>query len=285
MARPSPQTDRVVALVELLSSHPSETFTLADVTRRLGVNKSTCHSMLTALACAGWLLRDPFRKTYRLGPALVPVGRAAASSLPALDIAHAAMVDVSVATHAHCAALAVAGDAVTVVDSVRDMRASGGALRVGAQLPLRPPFGSAVVAWAGDETVDAWLAQVSGDGRATARAALDATRARGYAIELLTVPEARLRAMVEHVALADLLDVLSRELATRDDVLPVDVDPSARYAVSAVNAPVFDRDGTVTLLLSLTGFARELDGRELLETGRTLKAATDALTAAVKGRP
>ncbi|HEX4778342.1 MAG TPA: helix-turn-helix domain-containing protein [Acidimicrobiia bacterium] len=284
MARPSPQTDRVVALVELLSSHPSETFTLADVTRRLGVNKSTCHSMLTALTGAGWLLRDPFRKAYRLGPALVPVGRAAASSLPALDIAHAAMVDVSVAARAHCAALAVAGETVTVVDSVRDMRASGGALRVGAQLPLRPPFGTAVVAWSGAGIVDAWLAQVPDDRRASARAALDATRARGYAIELSAVPEARLRAMVEHVALADLLDVLSRELAARDDVLPVDVDPSRSYAVSAVNAPVFDRDGAVTLVLSLTGFANDLDGDELLRTGRTLKAATEALTDAIKGR-
>jgi DNA-binding IclR family transcriptional regulator len=135
VARPSPQTDRVVALVELLSSHPSETFTLADVTRRLGVNKSTCHSMLTALTSAGWLLRDPFRKTYRLGPALVSVGRAAASSFPALDLAHAAMIDVSIEARANCAALTVTGDTATVVDSVRDMRASGGALRVGAQIP------------------------------------------------------------------------------------------------------------------------------------------------------
>ena len=68
MARPSPQTNRVVALVEILSARPNEALTLADVTRRLGVNKSTCYSMLQALTEVGWLLRDPFHKTYRLGP-------------------------------------------------------------------------------------------------------------------------------------------------------------------------------------------------------------------------
>ena len=71
MARPSPQTDRVVALVGLLASSPDATITLAEATRRLRVNKSTCHSMLTALTEHAWLLRDPVRKTYRLGPALV----------------------------------------------------------------------------------------------------------------------------------------------------------------------------------------------------------------------
>jgi DNA-binding IclR family transcriptional regulator len=54
MARPSPQTDRVVALVGLLTSSPDATITLADATRRLRVNKSTCHSMLTALTEHAW---------------------------------------------------------------------------------------------------------------------------------------------------------------------------------------------------------------------------------------
>ena len=74
MARPSPQTNRVVALVEILAARPNEALTLAEVTRRLGVNKSTCYSMLQALTEVGWLLRDPFarptgwgRPWWRLG--------------------------------------------------------------------------------------------------------------------------------------------------------------------------------------------------------------------------
>ena len=74
MPRASPQTDRVVAVVELLTAHPGADFTLAELARRLGVSKPTCYPMLAALTRSGWLLRHPTRKTYRLGPALVPAG-------------------------------------------------------------------------------------------------------------------------------------------------------------------------------------------------------------------
>ena len=118
VARPSPQTNRVVALVEILSARPNESLTLAELTRRLGVNKSTCYSMLQALTEVGWLLRDPFHKTYRLGPALVAVGRAASSGFPALDFVRPAMIELSRGVGSHCVALSVAPEHVTVVDQV-----------------------------------------------------------------------------------------------------------------------------------------------------------------------
>jgi DNA-binding IclR family transcriptional regulator len=280
----------VVALVDLLAARPDEAFTLAELTRRLRVNKSTCHSMLTALAHAGWLLRDPYRRTYRLGPALAAVGRAATSGFPALDIAHAAMVDVGLEVGAHCAALAVVGDRLTVLDEVRDLHAVGAGLRVGTSLPLRPPFGTAVIAWSDDATVDAWLAHVSEDARKRYQTTLAATKARGYAVELSTTPEARLRDMVANlragdasVSLPDLVEDLARDLASRDDVLPIELDPSRDYAVSAVNAPVLDRDGRIALVLSLTGFAHPLTGERLVRVGRRLTEATGALSRALRG--
>ena len=91
MARTSPPTERVVATVSLLAARPDEPLSLAELTRRLGVNKSTGHAILTSLAAAGWVLRDPTRKTYRLGPALVALGRQAAASFPALDFARPAL--------------------------------------------------------------------------------------------------------------------------------------------------------------------------------------------------
>jgi DNA-binding IclR family transcriptional regulator len=291
MARPSPQTERIVTLVELLAAHPGEPFTLAEVTRRLGVNKSTCHSMLTALADAGWLLRDPFAKTYRLGPALSGIGRAAAATVPALDIARSAMVEASVEASAHCAALSVAGDHVTVVDQVRDMRATGTGFPIGASLPLHPPFGTAVMAWADAATVDTWLSDVPQRARQRYRHVLDVTRARGYAVELSTTPEgrlrdviARLRASDDAVALPSLLDDLARELVDRDDVLAVDIDADHAYAASAINAPVFDDEDRVTLVLSLTGFARALSGAAVTAVGERLAAATGAVTQALRAR-
>ena len=73
--RPSPQTERVVNLFEHLAGDGSRGMagmTLAQVSRHLSVHKASCHSMLSELLRAGWLLRDPVRKTYHLGPALAP---------------------------------------------------------------------------------------------------------------------------------------------------------------------------------------------------------------------
>jgi DNA-binding IclR family transcriptional regulator len=289
VARPSPQTERVVKVVELLAAHPDEAFSLASVTRRLGVNKSTCHSMLTALAGAGWLVRDPFAKTYRLGPALVAVSRAAGTGFPALDFAHTAMVELSVELHVNCAALAVADNHVTVVDQVHDVRAIGAGLPLGTSLPLRPPFGTVVIAWA-PEMVDGWLANAPDETHDHYRAALDATRGRGFAVEITTTPETRLREMVSRLrerdgsaVLGNLVDELARELTWRDDVLPLQFDTEREYVVSAVNAPVFNHAGQVTLVLSLTGFAAPLSGRQVMSVGRRLVEATKALTAAVSG--
>jgi DNA-binding IclR family transcriptional regulator len=286
VACPSPQTDRVVALVELLAARPGEAFTLAEVTRRLGVNKSTCYSMLTSLTQAGWLLRDPARKTYRLGPALLAVSRAAGETFPALDFAHAAMVDLSLEVRANCAALGVSAEHVAVLDQVRDLRATGPGLRVGASIPLHPPFGTAVIAFSDPDAVDRWLAHVPAETHPRHRAGLDAVRDRGFAVEIATLPEAQLRDVVADLGdtvleLPQLVERLAHELAEREDFLPLELDATREYPVSTINAPVFDHDGRVTLVLSLNGFADRLTGAEVQSIGDRLTSATGELSAAL----
>jgi IclR helix-turn-helix domain len=56
-----------VALIDLMVERPNQNFTLAEISRRLGVHKQTCHSMLRTLTDAGWLVCHPSEKTYRLG--------------------------------------------------------------------------------------------------------------------------------------------------------------------------------------------------------------------------
>jgi DNA-binding IclR family transcriptional regulator len=280
VARPSPQTDRVVALVELLSDHPGEGFTLAEVTRRLGVNKSTCHSILTTLLEAGWLLRDPNRKTYRLGPSLVNVARSAATGFPALQFARPEMVTISRELGAHCVALEVGEDHVTVVDQVRDVRAVGAPLQYG-DIPLRPPFGAAAVAWAGPARAERWLAHAAPDARDGYRRALAAIRRRGFVVE---APNARLHDMVAHLGaaglpLAELVDELAPQLD--EGALPARLEPARRYVVSSVNAPVFDSDGEVVLILAVLGLPGVLTGREVKAVGQRVMTSTTALTAAI----
>ena len=197
MARTSPPTDRVVATISLLAARPDQPLSLAELTRRLGVNKSTGHAILASLVAAGWVLRDPTRKTYRLGPALVALGRSASASFPALDFARPAMGELSREFAATCAALGVGEGEVTVLDQVDDPRAGANAFRVGASFPLRPPLGAAVLAWAPASVRDEWLRQVPADTRAHYAEALVATHDRGFAVEIGSTPVARVRELVD----------------------------------------------------------------------------------------
>jgi DNA-binding IclR family transcriptional regulator len=285
MSRTSPPTDRVVATISLLAAHPDEPMTLAELTRRLGVNKSTCHAILASLGGSGWVLRDPARKTYRLGPALVALGRTAAESFPALDFARPTMAELSVELGAYCAALGVGDGEITVLDQVGDARGNATGFRVGASFPLRPPLGAAVLAWADDTSRDAWLAQLPPDTRGYYRDALAVTHDRGFAVEIWSTPVARVRELVmllgDDGSTGPVLDRLADELAGHEEFLAVTLEPDDEYAVNVVNAPVFDHTGQVTLVLSLTGFGRPLHGHEVLAAGARLVGCTTDLTAAL----
>jgi DNA-binding IclR family transcriptional regulator len=224
VARPSPQTNRAVALVEILAARPNEALSLAEVTRRLGVNKSTCYSMLQALTEVGWLLRDPFNKTYRLGPALVAIGRAAASGFPALDFVRPAMVELSRSEGSHCVALAVAPDHVTVVDQVRDVRAVGAPIGHG-YIPLRPPFGAAVAAWSDPPVAQRWLGLAPAGTAERYAAALEVVRRRGYVVELA---EPSWSPPTQGVSLPDVVEELARLLPP--EILPLELEATRSYA-------------------------------------------------------
>jgi DNA-binding IclR family transcriptional regulator len=277
VARPSPQTNRVVALVEILSARPNESLTLAEVTRRLGVNKSTCYSMLQALTEVGWLLRDPFHKTYRLGPALAAVGRAASSGFPALDFVRPAMIDLSRGVGSHCVALSVATEHVTVVDQVRDVRAVGAPIGHG-YIPLRPPFGAAVAAWSLPEAARRWLSLAPPGTADRYAAALEVVRHRGFVVELA---EPSWTPPTRGTSLPEVVEQLARLLPP--DVLPLEIKAAQPYAVSAINAAVVDPSGAVVLVVSLMGFPGPLTGTEVEAAGRRLQSATSMVTAALAG--
>jgi DNA-binding IclR family transcriptional regulator len=293
MTRPSPQTDRVVALIGLLSAGPDRSLTLAELTRRLGVNKSSCYSMLCALVKAGWLLRDPRRKTYRLGPGLIAIGRRAADGFPAFEFAREMMEDLSLELHLHCTALAVHDDAASVLEQVQDPAALGVGFQRGAAYPLHsPPFGAAVFAWSDDETIERWLGE--GDRRDEYLAALEAIRARGFGIELLPASPTGYRQLLAKLnerasgkvggpSVEQILAELS-DLAGQVTYLPVELDPDVGYHVNDLNAPVFGDDGRVVLLLALSGFRQALRGSEIHVIGERLRSVTDEVTSASGGR-
>lgn len=287
--RPSPQTERVVNLFEQLAGDTSGGMTLAEVSRSLSVHKASCHSMLSELLRAGWLLRDPVRKTYHLGPALVRLGREAAARYPALVLARSAMAELSAATGAHCVAFSVSDDYSTVVDQVRSPHGGGHPMPIGTQFPHRPPYGASTVAWAGPDARESWLGALPDDVRDRYRQAITAAQQRGYAVGLHILPDLRLRELAQIVRTAEvrstrlsrLAQELTDELIHTEEWFPVHLDPDRAYEVSHIDSPILQRDSRIALMLSLVPSAAPMSGAAVTHLGAQLCTATRRLSAAL----
>ena len=294
MSRPSPQTDRIVTVINLLAAHPEEGFTLSEIARRLGVGKATCSPMLVALTSAGFLVRHPTRKTYRLGPALITAGQAAAAGFPALEIARPVLVELSNELGVVAMAVARAGDQLQLVDLAWDHRRHTPTLRVGQELPFRAPWGSVFVATAGSPgtAVDGWLARagITGADADAYRDALAHTAARGYAVELQASSGGQVRALAEALATAvserdreQLVDRLLAEVTDREQPLLAAVADDRTYTVGAIDAAVVDLDGMPILALSASAFGTPLARQQIEHVGGIVRAAAAAVSASLRG--
>lgn len=290
--QPSPQTDRVVDLMEMVAAQPDRGVSLAEVTRGLGVHKASCHSMLSSLVRSGWLLRDPTSKLYTLGPALVRLGSAAASRFPALDVARPAMAELAAHTGGHVIAFQVDSDHVTVVHQVRNLRVPATPMRLGMELPTRPPYGAALIAFTGGEEQAHWLSELPDEARRRYARALAATRRRGFAVGLHVLPDIRLQELAsliraaetgtrENSRLSDLADALTEELVHREEWFLSSISATRRYDVSHIDSPVFGADGKVVLMLSLVPVPSLQSGAQVTALGNQLSSVTAKLSAAI----
>lgn len=257
MPRPSPQTDRVVAVLNLLG-HDDAGLTASDIARRVGANRASCVHMLAALEAAGFVARGAVDRRYRLGPALVGLGAAAARAFPGLETARRELDELTRTTGYPSFAFTRESEHARLLAFTWDLRRAAPAMRTGDTILLAPPLGSVFFAWAASSDVDEWIARGAGDADAL-RALLDAVRRLGFVVELL--PE-QLVAVTTGGAQLDVQGFVARE-----------VHDSERYQVSSVSVPVFAADGTVALALNLAGFTGALTGGEVRDLAAALQAA------------
>ena len=90
-------TARTAAIVEFLASHPEQTFTLTEVARSCGLQKSTAYKFLGTLHELGWVTRSPSDLRYGLGPTLIAVGQAAVETRPEVNLARPVMERIAIA--------------------------------------------------------------------------------------------------------------------------------------------------------------------------------------------
>lgn len=284
MARPALSATRAVAVLNHLAGHPTEAFTLSELSDRLQVNGASLHALLGTLTDAGYVRRHPRRRTYTLGPAVVALGSAALECHPVIDVARDAAKELAGETGLEVAVTAVAGNHVVFLARAGHS-ARGMPVYVGQQVPFAAPLGPVFVAW-GD--AGPWLA---GSARPDElRGVLDGVRRRGYAVAVEA--DAR-RALAE--ALSGMAGdpvrsgsdgvaaALSRLAHETYQLQELDLDRA--YDVSMVSAPVFGAAGEVALALTLLGFAPGLAGREVAAAGERLRDVGLVVTKRTRGRP
>lgn len=290
--RSSPPTERVVAILEFLARRPEQRYGLSELARQLELSKPTCLGILGALVDCGYLSRDDADKTYRLGPALIALGRAAQQCLHVGPEAGRELRRISAAFAATAALSAVVDDRITVLELVpapnADVR-----VRVGQSYPFAPPVGLMYVLW-DDEALRSWLARrptipLRTDSARVQRVIAEC-RADGYLVERLTPGGQRLYALMAGLpsALPDELAVLLGELVSDvgDRVYLRSEGPPPgsrqRHDINVISAPVYDHHQRQAMVVSLQ-VDRPLTDAEIGKWARGLVRTADALTGQLGG--
>lgn len=291
MTRGSPSLERAASILALLSAAPERSFTLADIVRQTELSKATCHALLSSLVESRWLLRHPAGPSYRLGPGLIALGEAARAGYPELPFAQDQMREVGRELGLECLASAVVDAEIVILAKSGAPAPLAVSAAIGQRVPLVPPLATVFFAWSDEAAIaGAFGTWVGSPGALTDnyRRALNAVRERGYAIGLENPVRERLgRTLASQLARGRLTAPEGAELVTAladEDYQLIDLAADSRYWLSHLAAPVFDTTGRVSLALTLVGFASPLDAGEVHHHGERLRAAADAVTAAVHGR-
>lgn len=271
---PSPPTERVIAVMQLLAAEPDRSFSLADITRRLDISRATGHAILTTLAAHQWVLRDEASAGYSCGPAIAALGR------PSNNRAfRPVLAELSESIGTQVLLVRRDGASLQIVDTVGESLTAP-RLGAGFRVPLVAPFGRDYVAWAAESAQQAWLGAGQPATRLRKRlaAVLQETRRRGYVIERLSPEYIRVYSALRALAIDGEPDAITRRLAwsfadlTLVDYLPGELDDSGPHQIATIAAPVRDADGLVAMSVSAAPFSA-LTAAQVTDIGAQVSAA------------
>ncbi len=285
MPRAALSATRAIAVLNFLAAHPTESFTLSELSERLDINLASAHSLLATLTDAGYLVRHPRLRTYTLGSSVVALGSAALERHAVIDHARDAARDLARRLQLEVAVSAPAGNDIVFLARTGAHRARGIPIHVGQRVPLVAPLGSVFKAWGDART---WLAGAADPGDLAG--VLQRVRTRGYSVALEHAARRELGAALDHLADVPADRARQHEVTThvadlgRLEYQLHDFEPDRRYDVSMIAAPVFGPAGEVALALTLVGFEPGLSAAEVAAFGEDLRDAGLVVTKASGGR-
>jgi DNA-binding IclR family transcriptional regulator len=283
-----------VRVLDFLAARPEERFGVSELARRLGLSKPTCLGIVTSLAEAGYLVRDPADKTYRLGPSLITLGHKAQESMRVSPAAREELRRLSARFGVTVALSGVVDDRITLLDLVAPAGARPG-VDVGQSYPFAPPVGLMFVLW-DDEAERDWLAKeptipLRTDTERLNRV-IEVCRADGYLVERLTPGGRRLYSLMAGMSsnlpdelralLGELVSDIGERVYLRAENRSEGRRRNARSDISVISAPVYDHYQRQVMVASMH-IGKALTDNEISERARALVKTADSVTAQLGG--
>jgi DNA-binding IclR family transcriptional regulator len=254
---PSPPTERVIAVIELLGREPARQFTLAEICRSLDISRATGHAILTTLTAHDWVTRDPASAGYAWGPAMASLTKPANSlmyrgELQALAADAGTQVSLTRREGRTLVIVETAGECLT-----------GPRISPGLRTPMVAPFGRDYIAWSSADTQQGWLEAIGQPDPGLRRrmtAVLKEIRQRGYVVERLTREYVRVYTALRALSGDGEIDMITTQLArafadlTTIDVLSSEMDDTASHSVATISAPITDGSGAVIMSVTAAVF-------------------------------
>jgi DNA-binding IclR family transcriptional regulator len=280
---------RAIAIVEFLAIRPTETFTVAEIARRVGLNKSTTYTLIRTLRRAGWAFRSPIDLRYGIGPTVIVLGEAAAQALPEVSFARPIMERLASDFGRECVLSTLVGDEIVVLASTGPSELGTLWNRPGSKSPCSPPFGSLFMAWQDPQQQKRWFERgtvVSVERFEELAADLELIKRRGFVATLKSTVEAQLAQVMRDIQTTTTLEDLRRiqanrmSLLTPDEYLVGSEDGVDSLSIRSLQAPIFDGE-VVGYALTVASIDEVWDFERLREMGSKVRNAADEVSAAI----
>lgn len=296
MPESSNPTGRVIDVLNFLAAHPTETFTLAEIARHVGLSNGSAHRILTTMASAHFLSRNEKHRTYSLGMAMVAIGQAAVEKHRGIDIARREIARLAVELNVQCSANTVVDDEILVLVKEGKPQSPShlGLTRVGERRPLVPPMGICHVAWSGEDIIQRYVgkaaAHLSEAMRMHLLASFPLVRRRGYAVaangpntghtrQATVLPIDQIRDAAYWASVFELVGHLSP-----NEIQLFDVGDAGTDGITYISAPVFSPSGKVSFQLVISGLPSDLSVPTIERYAERLCATAALITSETHGR-
>ncbi len=156
--------DRTLAILECFCTERPE-LGISEISRELGIHKSTAFRSLASLEARGLVRKDPLTRRYSVGPGILGPAGAYLSTVELHEKARPVMESLRSSTKETVSLYVPAGDRCVCIDRVESPLEVRRVIRIGDQVPLvAGSSGKVLLAYASDLVRRELLASVGGDG-------------------------------------------------------------------------------------------------------------------------